>query len=152
MSYLDEREQDEAVSPPAQNEVQPKVLNLGALSKKTPKTPEISAEAQAVAVERGFGRELFGTSDQVEQRIKKKGAGEGPAADGEKAKPRRQISRRPRNSGRDTGQLTLTGDASTLQELIELSVYNRVPYVAMLGQLLKLWEETHGAVPEDFSV
>lgn len=153
MGYLDERENDEAVKP----------LDLKALSKKAPKSVTLAPESLAVARERGFSRDVGGNTPNVkgvEPSQSEKEAVEPPtpikpsrprlAVEEPKPAQRRQISRRRRNSGRDTGQLTLTGDAETLEALTFHAVYQRVPYVAMLGQMLELWEKTHGPLPQKF--
>ena len=153
MGYLDERENDEAVKP----------LDLKALSKKAPKSVTLAPESLAVARERGFARDVGGNTPNVkgvEPSQSEKEAVEPPtpikpsrprlAVEEPKPAQRRQISRRRRNSGRDTGQLTLTGDAETLEALTFHAVYQRVPYVAMLGQMLELWEKTHGPLPPEF--
>lgn len=153
MGYLDERESDEAVKP----------LDLKALSKKAPKPVTLAPESLAVARERGFARDVGGNppivkdgepsgteKEAVQPPTPPKPSKPRQAVEEPKPAQRRQISRRPRNSGRDTGQLTLTGDAETLEALTFHAVYQRVPYVAMLGQMLELWEKTHGPLPPEF--
>lgn len=153
MGYLDERESDETVKP----------LDLKALTKKAPKSVVLPPESLAVARERGFERDVGGkpasaklvegsvpSLEPEQTQTTPKLTKLSRAVEEPKPAQRRQISRRPRNSGRDTGQMTLTGDAETLEALTFHAVYQRVPYVAMLGQMLELWENTHGRLPPEF--
>lgn len=152
MSYLEEREQEE----------KSKGLDLSALSKKTPKPGALEPAVLKAAENRGFGRDVL-VKPPVEPSSETPASQNAPqtppkpkpskprlAVEEPKPSQRRQISRRRRNSGRDTGQLTLTGDAETLEALTFHAVYQRVPYVAMLGQMLELWEKTHGPLPQKF--
>lgn len=152
--YLSAREEEEKT----------KGLDLSALTKKTPKPGALEPAVLKAAENRGFGRDVVvvkpggeppsetPASGNEENQVPAKPKPNKPRLAVEEAKPaqRRQISRRPRNSGRDTGQLTLTGDAETLEALTFHAVYQRVPYVAMLGQMLELWENTHGRLPPKF--
>jgi len=152
MSYLEEREQEEKT----------KGLDLSALTKKTPKPGALEPAVLKAAENRGFGRDVVvkppvepssetpASQETVQKPTQPKPSKPRQAVEEPKPAQRRQISRRPRNSGRDTGQLTLTGDAETLEALTIRAVYHRVPYVAMLGRMLDLWEATHGPLPDDF--
>lgn len=152
MSYLEEREQEEKA----------KGLDLSALSKKTPKPGALEPAVLKAAENRGFGRDVLAKppvepfsetpASQEAPQTPPKPKSNKPRLAVEEPKPaqRRQISRRRRNSGLDTGQLTLTGAADTLDALTFHAIYQRVPYVAMLGQMLELWEKTHGSLPPEF--
>lgn len=152
--YLSAREEEEKT----------KGLDLSALTKKTPKPGALEPAVLKAAENRGFGRDVVVVKPGGEPPSETTASGDGenqvqakpkpskPRLAVEQPKParRRQISRRPRNSGQDTGQLTLTGDAETLDALTFHAIYQRVPYVAMLGQMLELWENTHGHLPAEF--
>lgn len=135
MSYLDDMA-----------EGQP--LNLGALAKKTEKDPTIPQAAKDAAAELGFGRTVGAEEARPSPDTRPSPK---PAQAGEGAKPAVVVSRRKRQSGRPTGKLTLTGDQATLEAFLDRAYFDRSDsYVAMLGQLLRLWDETHGEVPQEF--
>lgn len=135
MSYLDDMA-----------EGQP--LNIGALAKKTEKDPKIPQAAKDAAAELGFGRTVGGEEPRPGSEGKHS---DKPDQAGEGAKPPVVVSRRKRQSGRPTGKLTLTGDQATLEAFLDRAYFERADsYVAMLGQLLRLWDETHGEVPHEF--
>jgi hypothetical protein len=137
MSYLDERDSEESAS----LETQVAQFQPRAHRSRDPNLPAVAAE---VGKGRGFSRRSQEPATGAAE------PQDGPPGRGEAPK-RKQVSRRSRSARKtDSGQITLTGPFDTLDRLVRRATWDRVTYVGLIERMLDLYEEHHGAVPEDF--
>jgi len=141
MSYLDEREQEEAASLETQvAKFQPRPNRH-----RDPNLPSVAAE---VGKGRGFSR--LPVPPPAAPEAPPRAAPGASQARGEAPK-RKQVSRRSRAAHKtDSGQITLTGPFDTLDRLVRRATWDRLTYVGLIERMLDLYEAHHGAVPEDF--
>jgi len=138
MSYLDEREEEEAASLETQvAQFQPRPNR-----NRDPNLPSVAAE---VGKGRGFSRLPAQTPPAPPEAAPRTVPARGEAP------KRKQVSRRSRAAHKtDSGQITLTGPFDTLDRLVRRATWDRLTYVGLIEHMLDLYEAHHGAVPEDF--
>lgn len=138
MSYLDERESEESAS------LETQVAQFQPRPNRS-RDPNLLAVAAEVAKGRGFSRLSAETPAPNVSEFQNEPLGRGEAP------KRKQVSRRSRDARKtDSGQITLTGPFDTLDRLVRRATWDRVTYVGLIERMLDLYEERHGAVPEDF--
>jgi hypothetical protein len=138
MSYLDEREEEEAASLETQvAQFQPRPHRN--------RDPNLASVAAEVGKGRGFSRLPAQAPPAASEAAPRTASARGEAP------KRKQVSRRSRAAHKtDSGQITLTGPFDTLDRLVRRATWDRLTYVGLIERMLDLYEAHHGAVPEDF--
>lgn len=143
-SYLDqsEAEQDERDAPLAKAAA-PAELDLSSVAPTPIKRPEALREAVEEGHRRGFGSPASAVARMTGQtRRAKPPVGQSPK--------RLIVSHTEEPAAGLPGQITLTGDAKVFYDFARRAHYERRPRGELLTDMLRLYEEKHGPLPDDF--
>lgn len=145
-SYLDqsEAEQDEREVGVAAKPEAPPTLDLSAVAPTPVKRPDRLQEAVEEGHRRGFGSPAPAVARMTGQTRRAKAPPVGRS-------PKRLIvSHTEEPAAGVPGQITLTGDAKVFYDFARRAHYERRPRGELLTDMLRLYEEKHGPLPDDF--
>lgn len=146
MSYLDDREAEEAKKATG--------LDLSGFAPRPGRRMDRDklAVAQEVSAERGFGRpvEVSANADPTPEASTSNRRSAATAQPAPGPVKRAIVSLNKRAPKGEQGQISLSGDAEVLQSFILRASFERRPRGDLLRDMLALYEEHFGPLPDDF--